>query len=136
MIDGSSSYWMWDDKYDMYFKTSSLWKADSLDANPTIELKFGQRCLINKINLYFGTKISEDDPTVINLPKGYRLQYWNNSFWVDIANVTGDPTGSDIPNPEPIHQFDAVETSAVRMILTPGYYFSGYVREIEVWGNM
>ena len=76
----------------------------------------------------------EDDPTVTNLPKGYKLQYWNNSFWVDIVSVTTDVAG------ESTYEFDAIETSAIRLVLIPdqvgGDYFSGYIREIEVWGNM
>ena len=85
--------------------------------------------------------MDETDPTIINLPKGYRLQYWNNSFWVEIANVPGVPPYNDIPNAEPVHEFEAVETSAIRLILTPevingNRYISGDVREIEIWGNM
>ena len=76
-----------------------------------------------------------------NLPKGYRLQYWNNSFWVEIANVIAGPSGY-IADAEPIHEIDPIQTSAIRIILTPekydssDVYFSGYIREIEVWGNM
>lgn len=134
MIDGHNSYWDWDARYENYYTTKSYWRSDSGDANPTVELKFGQRCLVNKVNLYLGAKYHEDDPTVVQLPNGYRLQYWNNAFWVDIANVTSGVVGDNT------YEFDAVETSAIRLILTPtgtpGTYSSGYIREIEVWGNM
>lgn len=139
MVDGHNSYWDWNDRFEIYNRTGSYWRADSRDATPTIELKLGQRCLVNKINLYFGSKLSEADPTIINLPKGYRLQYWNNSFWVDIATVIGVAPSNDIPDAEPVHEFEAVETSAIRLIITPSgtvEYNSGHVREIEVWGNM
>ena len=102
----------------------------------------GQRAAINRIKLYFGSKVDEIDPTITNLPKGYKLQYWNNSFWVEMADV--GPSGSGyIPTPEPIHDFTEVQTSSIRLILTPGtfigepgVYYSGHIREIEVWGNM
>ena len=62
MIDGQNSYWDWDRRYDDYWRTESYWEADLKDANPVIEIKLRQRCLVNKIKLYFGSKVSEEDP--------------------------------------------------------------------------
>lgn len=143
MIDGKSSYWEWDGRYEQYWRTDSFWVPSNNDTGPIVEIKLGQRSLVNKVKLYFGSKYSEEDPTVTNLPKGYRLQFWNNSFWVDLATVTHVTSGVGmgyIANPEPVHEFEAIETSAIRLLLTPtvtsGIYRSGYIREIEVWGNM
>lgn len=143
MVDGKSSYWDWNYDYSQYSRTESYWEADMRDATPTIELKFGQRCLINKVRLYFGSKYDVDSPAVGSLPKGYRLQYWNNSFWVEIANVVADVSSGNIPSAEPVHEFEGVFTSAIRIILKPekyspttSLYFSGHVREIEAWGNI
>lgn len=140
MIDGQNSYWDWDNRYDEYWRTESYWEADLKDANPVIEIKLRQRCLVNKIKLYFGSKTDTVDPTINNLPKGYKLQYWNNSFWVEIATVEADVGTGFIPTPEPVHEFEAIETSAVRLVIMPtkveDVYKSGNIREIEVWGNM
>ena len=140
MIDGDNSYWDWviKTRYNEYHRTESYWEADRADVSPIIELKFGQRCLINKVKLYFGSKLAEDDPTVTNLPKSYTLQYWNNSFWVTLVNVPASSSGY-ILDPEPIHEFTAVHTSAVRLVIISTAngqdHYSGQIREIEVWGN-
>lgn len=143
VIDGKNSYWEWDAQYISYWKTESFWEASSGDVNPRVEIKLGQRSFVNKVKLYFGSKVDTEDPTVSDLPKGYKLQFWNNSFWVDLATVTHVTSGIGvgyIADPEPVHEFDAVETSSIRVLITPtnvdSNYISGHIREIEVWGNM
>lgn len=142
MIDGHNSYWDWNYNYTSFRQTKSYWQPGDLDKNPLVELKFGKRCLVNKINLFFGYKPNEESPEidVDSIPIGYKIQYWNNSFWVDLLTVVGDrvPTG-EIQSPEPVHEFEAIETSAIRLAITAEStsrpFCRVHVREIEVWGN-
>lgn len=110
------------------------WMPYSKDDNPFIVFNLGQRCLVDKIILHLGLNLEPPlEPQW--LPEYYKIQYWNNAFWVDLLDLIG-------PDVEMTHEFTAVETSMIRIIttkatVTPTNPYSSQIwREVEIWGNM
>ncbi|MEN6618177.1 MAG: hypothetical protein ABFC28_01535 [Rikenellaceae bacterium] len=119
MVDGR--------KYNTEDDTSGgdAWQHAISDESPYIEFRFGQSCLIDKINMWVG---ADDPEAVLFIPEYYRIEYWNGAFWVEIVEVDSN---ADL---EITHEFEVVETSRIRFVLEVRSIRR--YREIEIWGNM
>lgn len=113
----------------MYTPNDKGWSPATDDTNPYIDIIFGQRCMINAIQLYFGYDNVDTDP--IYLPDYYKVQYYDNGNWREFITIDSQSTPMEI---RMLHEFSAIETSKLRLILhqKPNQLW----REIQVWGYM
>lgn len=104
------------------------WRPSRSDEQPWIEFRFKQRCLVDKIMLWLA--LDDEDWYEDYLPTRYTIQYWNGAFWNDLVEAFIE----DI-EPEMVHTFSEVETSAIRFVLTQQENRPVW-REVEIWGYM
>lgn len=104
------------------------WRPSRLDEQPWIEFKFKHRCVVDKIILWLA--LDDEYTYEDHLPTYYKVQYWNGAFWNDLIEQFWDEI-----EPEMTHTFTAVETSAIRFILTQEENRPVW-REVEIWGYM
>lgn len=104
------------------------WRPSRMDENPWIEFRFKQRCVVDKIMLWLS--LYENIDYADYQPTYYKIQYWNGAFWNDLIEQFWDEI-----EPEMTHTFTAVETSAIRFILTQEENRPVW-REVEIWGYM
>lgn len=104
------------------------WEPAEDDENPFFIFRFKQRCLVDKIMLW----LSYDDQYQEDfLPDEYAIQYWNGAFWVDLLEVEYIDVEAEMT-----HEFTAIETTALRFMMTQKAENGQNWREVEIWGYM
>ena len=87
-----------------------------------IQLEFGHRCVIDKIVLY-------DDSAHL----GYKIQFWNTSFWVDLITEPAAEQNSSGSGKTYTYEFPAIETSKIKIIFNTKNHQR--IKEIEIFGK-
>ena len=115
------------------------WIPSKSDTQPWFEIKFKQRCRIDKIKLYLSYDYADEAGEDAEhwaweyLPEYYKIQYWNGAFWVDLLEVDGVNDYTDF---EMTHNFSIIETSSIRFVLQQKSEGYQSWREVEIWGYM
>ena len=115
------------------------WIPSKSDTQPWFEIKFKQRCRIDKIKLYLSYDYKDEAGEDAEhwaweyLPEYYKIQYWNGAFWVDLLEVDGVNDYTDF---EMTHNFSIIETSSIRFVLQQKSEGYQSWREVELWGYM
>ncbi len=95
-----------------------------------IAVDFGITRPVEAIKLYF-----LDDGTLVVPPRDYRLEMWRDGTWVVIPRQQREPL---VPTGRQANTvtFPAVETSAVRAVLSPRAATTSGLTELEAWGRL
>jgi hypothetical protein len=114
------------------------WSSQVGQALPQwIEIAFGQTRSINRIDVFTldDGADSTSDPTLLETFSSYgivdfKVQYWNGSTWIDLADVTG--------NDKVWRQFtfSSVSTTKIRIYITSVLNGEARLLEVEAWGEL
>ncbi|MGP3955835.1 DUF6055 domain-containing protein [Nonomuraea sp. 3N208] len=89
------------------------------------ELTWSSTQTIKSAEVYFF-----DDGGGVRVPASWKLQYWNGSTYVDVANPSGYPIAAGTYNPV---TFSAVSTTRLRVVLQSGQASVGLL-EVRAFG--
>ncbi|MCZ8523566.1 MULTISPECIES: discoidin domain-containing protein [Paenibacillus] len=89
-----------------------------------VQYDFDQSFTISQTDVYWFK-----DNQGIDVPKSYKIKYWDGKTWVDVKNASGLGTGTNKYNPT---TFTPVHTKSIRVEMTPKSSMSTGILELKV----